>query len=192
LDNFANDRRKELKMGFSFSRTGLTLLVMSILLATPAFVAARPPVTPNPVPFLNPIAPAAIAPGGPAFSLIVTGTGFVPGSVVKWKGSPRTTTFVSSSQLTAAISAADIATPGTAAITVVSPAPGGGTSNQQFFQVALAVPALYWSSRDVTGKVPLTSLVAGGDFNNDGKYDVAVALGGVVYVLLSNGDGTFQ
>lgn len=165
---------------------------MAIVLAMPALVVARPPATPNPVPTLNPIVPAATAPGGAAFSLKVTGSGFVSGSVVEWKGSPRTTTFVDSSHLSAAISASDIASPTTATITVVSPAPGGGASNQEFFQVAFAVPQVYWSSRDITGKVPLTSLVAGGDFNNDGKYDVAVAAGGVVYALLSNGDGTFQ
>ena len=44
----------------------------------------------------------------------MNGTGFVGKSVVNWNGSPRTTTFVSKSQLTAAITASDIAKAGTA------------------------------------------------------------------------------
>src|SRR6185295_10089018 len=47
----------------------------------------------------------------------------------------RTTTFVSSTQLTAAIPASDIANVGTASVTVVNPAPGGGTSNALTFTI---------------------------------------------------------
>ncbi len=54
---------------------------------------------------------------------------------MRWNGSARTTTFVSSSQLTAAILAADIAAAGTAQVTVFNPTPGGGTSNAQAFTV---------------------------------------------------------
>jgi hypothetical protein len=80
----------------------------------------------NPVPFINqPLVPEAVVPGGSAFMLTVNGTGFGAGSVVNWNGSARTTTFVSGSQVTAAISAGDIATAGTAVITVVNPTPGG-------------------------------------------------------------------
>src|SRR5208282_6587074 len=75
----------------------------------------------NPSPYLYPLFPAATQPGGPAFSLTVTGTGFVSGAVVNWNGSPRPTTFVSNSKVTAAITAADIATAKTALITVTNP-----------------------------------------------------------------------
>src|SRR5580704_8284768 len=64
----------------------------------------------NPVPFIDlPVVPAAAVPGGTGFSLTVSGAGFVNGSVVDWNGSPRTTTFVSAGQVTAAILASDIA-----------------------------------------------------------------------------------
>ena len=90
----------------------------------------------NPVPFVDqPLVPAAIAPGGPSFTLTVNGTGFVPASVVNWNGSPRPTTFVSSARLTATIPDTDIATAGTAFITVVNPAPGGGVSNVVFLPI---------------------------------------------------------
>jgi len=124
--------------------------------------------------------------------MTVTGTGFVSGSSVLWNGGARTTTFVSSSKLTAAILASDIATAGTATITVANPGPGGGTSNTQFFQVTFATAQQNWTNKDVTGSIPLTSVVAGGDFNNDGKYDLTAAIGPTVWVSLGKGDGTFQ
>src|SRR5207302_15148 len=79
--------------------------------------------------------PTSAVAGGPQFTLTVTGTNFVTASVVRWNGANRTTTYVSATQLTAAISAADIATAGTAPVTVFNPAPGGGTSNPQTFTI---------------------------------------------------------
>src|ERR1022692_2164924 len=44
--------------------------------------------TQAPVPLINlPLVPDAVAPGAPAFTLKVNGTGFVPSSVVNWNGS---------------------------------------------------------------------------------------------------------
>src|SRR5437764_5322471 len=58
----------------------------------------------NAVPFINnPLLPDSHAPNGAAFTLTVRGTGFVSGSIVYWNGTPRITTFVSSSVLKAAI-----------------------------------------------------------------------------------------
>jgi hypothetical protein len=110
---------------------------------------------------------------------------------VEWNGSPRTTTYVSGSKLTAAINAADIATVITATITVVSPGPGGGISNPQYFQVAFTVAQLSWTSFALNGENSTTSRILGGDFNNDGKLDWAVAMGSRVFVITGNGDGTF-
>src|SRR5215472_7162657 len=78
--------------------------------------------TANPVPYVNePLVPDAVAPGGPAFTLTLGGTGFVSGSVVNWNGSELATTFVDGSRLTAAVPATDIAASSTASITVVNP-----------------------------------------------------------------------
>jgi hypothetical protein len=50
--------------------------------------------TANPVPLINqPLVPEARKSGGSGFTLTVNGTGFVPGSVVKWNGSPRVDPF---------------------------------------------------------------------------------------------------
>lgn len=95
-----------------------------------------PPVAGNPVPTVVSIAPDAVVAGGAAFVLTVDGTGFVSASVVEWNGVPRTTTFVSATRVTAAISAADIAAAGTAAVTVRTPVPGGGRSSPMTLRIA--------------------------------------------------------
>jgi peptidoglycan/xylan/chitin deacetylase (PgdA/CDA1 family) len=85
---------------------------------------------PNPVPGLTSLDPSTAYVGGDAFTLTVTGSNFIDGSVVRWNNSDRATTYVSDTQLTASISAADIASIGTAKVKVFNPAPGGGTSGQ--------------------------------------------------------------
>jgi hypothetical protein len=82
----------------------------------------------NPVPVANSLSPNSAAAGSGGLTLTVNGSGFVPTSVVRWNGANRTTTFVSSSQLTATIPASDLTTAGSATVTVFSPTPGGGTS----------------------------------------------------------------
>ena len=148
----------------------------------------------NPVPLINlPLSPDAAVPGGAAFTLTVNGNGFVSGSVVHWNGSPRATNFVSNSKLTASILATDIPNLKTASVTVVSPAPGGGTSNVAFFEITRPTS---WAA--VVSPVSLPgggfSAVVTGDFNNDGQLDLIVANneGDNVSILLGNGDGTFQ
>lgn len=88
----------------------------------------------KPLPTITSLSPDSATAGDPAFTLTVNGANFVSGSTVHWDGAARTTTFVSRTQLTADITAADIATVGTANVTVVNPAPGGGTSNALPFE----------------------------------------------------------
>jgi hypothetical protein len=83
----------------------------------------------NDTPAITSIFPSSAAAGGPGFTLNVAGTGFISTSVVYWNNSARTTTFnATSTQLSISVTAQDIATPGTAQVVVVSPAPGGGPS----------------------------------------------------------------
>lgn len=148
----------------------------------------------NPVPFVSqPLVPTTVAPGSAGFTLTINGTGFVSGSVVNWNGSPRTTTFVSTSELTATILATDVLIAGTASVTVHNPAPGGGGSNPALFPIATARTSLSFSTSAVTsGGVPQAAKVA--DVNGDGNADLIVPnnLTGTVGVLLGNGDGTFR
>jgi C1A family cysteine protease len=90
----------------------------------------------NPLPALSALAPAYAAGGGSPFTLNLTGTDFVPGSIVRWNGVARTTVFVSSTELQAAITAADIQSGGDAYVTVYNPPPGGGSSGSTTFPVS--------------------------------------------------------
>jgi len=87
-----------------------------------------------PAPTITGLNPSSATVGGSAFTLTVNGTNFVSGSIVRWNGSDRATTYVNNTQLTANIPAADIATAGSAGVTVFNPTPGGGTSNAEAFR----------------------------------------------------------
>jgi YVTN family beta-propeller protein len=90
----------------------------------------------NPAPTLATISPTSATAGGAAFTLMVTGTGFVNNmSVVKWNGVALATAFGSGTQLTATVPVGDIATAGTASVTVFNPTPGGGTSSALTFTI---------------------------------------------------------
>ncbi|MGA8153379.1 MAG: hypothetical protein WB952_20680 [Terriglobales bacterium] len=125
----------------------------------------------NPRPKLISIAPSSATAGGPGFTLTVNGSDFVPASVVNWNGSPRSTTYVSKTELQAAILASDIAIVQKCKVTVTSPLPGGGTSVSQTFNVDNPVPVI--SSRSpsstVAGGVALTLTVHGSNLISGSK-----------------------
>lgn len=105
----------------------------------------------NPAPSIASLSPASLPAGSGALTLTVNGNGFVSASVVQWNGSARATTFVSATQLRAAISTADLATVGTTPVTVVSPAPGGGTS----------APAMFTAGPPISLTVSSTTVASG-------------------------------
>lgn len=111
----------------------------------------------NPVPTIASLSPANATSGGPAFSLTVNGTNFVSTSVVNFNGSAKSTTFVSATQLTASVTAADIAAAGTFNVTVTNLAPGGGTSGNSQFTVNNPVPT-------ITSLSPSSAIVGGASF----------------------------
>jgi len=94
----------------------------------------------NPIPALTSMSPDNARAGSAPFTLTVNGSSFLSSSVVEWNGSPRATTFVSTSRLTAAVTAADVAQAGAARVAVFNPAPGGGRSGALSFRID-AVPA---------------------------------------------------
>lgn len=96
----------------------------------------------NPVPSLSSLSISTIAAGGAAGTFDVVGNGFVNGSVVFWSGRPMPTTFVSRTRLRVTYTAADIICAGIISVTVVSPAPGGGTSIAQTFAIAPTITSI--------------------------------------------------
>jgi hypothetical protein len=80
------------------------------------------------VPAISAISPNLVQAGSSDFTLTVSGAGFNADSTVNLGTTALATTFVSATQLTASVPAAQIANYGWAAITVSNPYPGGGIS----------------------------------------------------------------
>jgi outer membrane protein assembly factor BamB len=110
--------------------------------ASGALVSAPASFTVQPLPALasNSIDPSIATAGGPAFVLTVLGQGFVPSAVVQWNGVALQTTYVSELQLQAQVPASDIASIGTAAITVQNSTAAGGTTTPLTLKIAAAAP----------------------------------------------------
>ncbi|MGH9839406.1 MAG: S8 family serine peptidase [Blastocatellia bacterium] len=89
----------------------------------------------NPIPTIASLEPNSAIVGGPGFALMVNGSNFVNGSTVIWNGASRSTTFLNSAKLTAAIPATDLVAAGAARVSVLNPAPGGGLSNAASFSI---------------------------------------------------------
>ena len=129
----------------------------------------------------------------------MNGTGFTSITLVEWNGKPLQTSFVNSTQLTATVPSANLVVAATATIEVMTPAPGGGTSNAVFFPVSqVTVPEFtqYGVSFPPVAQQGQLWYPAVADVNNDGILDV---VGGFpnpvstkVAVLLGRGDGSFQ
>jgi hypothetical protein len=141
--------------GFSGNLTG-TLTPQDVIMNGPITVSANF----TPAPAVTSLSPTSAVAGSAAFTLTVNGTGFISGSKVRWNGIDRTTNFVSATQLTASITAADIATAATAQLAVFNPGPGGGTSNALAFVIGAAGTYL------VGDVFPVAA--SGGDLNGDG------------------------
>jgi len=86
-------------------------------------------------PLIDTIAPATVEAGTSGFVLSVAGSNFLPGTVIRWNGSARKTTFVDAGHVTAQITAEDIAVLGRAAVAAFNQTTGGGLSNTKNFNI---------------------------------------------------------
>ena len=82
----------------------------------------------NPLPSITSLSPASVTAGSGAVNVVVTGAGFVQSSIASFAGNGRPTTVQSATQLTMALTAADLANAGSVKVTVANPVPGGGVS----------------------------------------------------------------
>lgn len=179
-----------IKLLSSTSRISLGMFAIVFLGMCGTVARATPP---NPVPLIGGLSPVSVAPGGPDLTLTVNGDNFVAASVVNWGSTALATTYVSATKLTAVVPAALTASSGTGWITVSSAGPTGIVSNIAFLPVGVSTTSLNFSSSTLaTGSEPYR--MAQGDFNLDGKTDLAVAnfSSNTVSIFLGNGDGTFQ
>ena len=130
-------------------------------------------VLPAGAPAIASLAPSSAIAGGPAFTLMVNGAGFLSGAMVQWNGSPLATSFVNGNQLTAAVPASLIAAPGSAGVTVVNP--GGLGSNTAMFAIAamFASPQSLSFTYQEGGSIPSPQVLS--VFSNGApvKYSVA-------------------
>jgi uncharacterized protein (TIGR03437 family) len=112
-------------------------------------------------PVTTSLAPAALNINSPAIALQVNGSGFVASSVVQWNGVARPTTVVSATQLTAALTATDLAAPGAQWVNVFTPGPGGGTSNYVQFTVNGSLPPTLngISAQELTAGGPAATII---------------------------------
>lgn len=88
---------------------------------------------------LTALSPSSALAGDQTFTLTVTGSGFQSGDVVQWGGLSRATSYVSSTELTAVITATDITTVGSQVVTV---ARGSQVSSSLEFTVASSIPVV--------------------------------------------------
>ena len=110
------------------------------------------------------LSPTSAIAGGPAVTLTVTGERFVQGSTVQWARTPLVTTFVSPTQLAAAIPISLVAT-ANAVVPITVSTPGIADSNAVNFSVIAVSPSVSTIS-------PSSAMV-----------------GGPAFTLTVNGDG---
>lgn len=151
-------------------------------------------ITVVPAPTLLSMTPNQAPAGAGPLSILLTGTNFQMNSVVQWNGTPLNTVVNSATSLFALVGTAQLAATGVAVVTVVTPAPGGGTSNALAFAIGNsplpAMPHLYYLPHAVSGggyvtkitvinlsssanTVVVTFLTPGGESVLTGNYPVA-------------------
>jgi hypothetical protein len=152
---------------FVLNSAGVPSIGKIIQLSGAAPPPPPPPPPPTGAPKLASLSPHSVASGAPGFTLTVTGSNFVSSSVVRWKGANRATAFVNATTLTASISASDVATAGTANVTVAN---GTSVSNALVFQITPSAPPPTLStmspSSATAGSLGFTLTVTGNNFVN--------------------------
>lgn len=151
-------------------RWAVPVLAISALLIFPSCGGNNAPPY-NQTPALTVIVPSNITVGSQDFTLFISGTGFISDqkkgvTFAYWNGSARSTTLnQNTGQLEVTISAADVANPGVVDVSVATPGPGGGPSQNSLpFQIepmqpgAPVITSLSPSSVDVNATPPKVTI----------------------------------
>jgi uncharacterized protein YjdB len=124
----------------------------------------------NRAPLPETLVPVTAVAGGPAFTLVVTGSGFAADAQVLWEGQPRPTQYVSARELRATIGAADILIPRVVQVGVTNPLPGGGSATIAMTVVPAGISRIDVQPTTVTvaaGQTVALSATARDVFGND-------------------------
>jgi hypothetical protein len=149
------------------SGTQLSVIALNGTASSGSGAAVNLEVT-NPVPAITQFTPATLATGSASPTVAVTGTGFVPTTVIDVNGSARPTTFVSSTQVNVTLTASDVVSAGSLSLTAVNATPGGGTSAASAIAINNPAPgaviALSPAVVMTGGASPVTVTVTGTNF----------------------------
>jgi hypothetical protein len=121
----------------------------------------------NPTVMLTSISPNNAEINSAATSITLGGTGFLPVSSVSFNGVKlATVNYVSATQLTAVVPPTSLSTVGDFPVVVTNPAPGGGVSMPQLFQVRYPAPSIasLTPQTAITGAAPTMVTVTGSGF----------------------------
>jgi hypothetical protein len=165
-----------------FDYTGTEPSANQIVIVTSTLVSSS---TGAPIPILASVSPSPVYAGGSAYTMQLNGSGFSANSTVLVNGSPRATTYVSGTSLTAQVLASDIATNGQLDVQVTTPAPGGGTSDYVIVSIEVSqnktpTVTVTPSATNITAAQSLTVTVAvsGGSSNTLPTGSVVLSGGG--------------
>ena len=106
-----------------FANLRQAAVIIFFIVVAGGFTASRGQ---NPAPTLTSISPNSAQAG--TLGVTLTATGFNRFSTVQWNGADLPTNFVTTAQLTATVPASNLASAGTANVTVFNPPPSGWTN----------------------------------------------------------------
>jgi hypothetical protein len=128
----------------------------------------------NPFPSLDLLSPSSVSGGGQGLELTLRGSRFLPNSRVEWNGLPRTTIYISDTELRASLGPTDLATAGKYQVTVTNPPPNGGTCRALTFSVSdFIVQAATGTLSGVAGTTFTTTIQA--HVSTGSSYDLPVS-----------------
>lgn len=149
-------------------------------------------VTVKPDPTLTTISPDTALEGGANFTLTVTGSNFVNGeSVIRWNGVNKTTTFISATQLSTTITAADIANDGTATVSVINTCNNYVTPDTNFtIQGVPCTTSTTWNGSSWSNSAPNNDVhaIINGNFTSTGNLEAcSLTINGTAVVTVQSG-----
>jgi hypothetical protein len=155
-----------------------TVTITAASLAAPSQTGTASATVVNPAPVLSAISPATLNAGSGNTTLTVTGSGFTTQSSVELGNTALATTYGSTTQVTATVTAAQLANAGSPVVQVMTPAPGGGSSRALTLNILVVVAVNPPSPTLMVGQMQQFSASVTGSANQGATWSVNGVLGG--------------